>query len=136
MVEELTGTARKIYYYILRKGRPATPKEIQRDLNISTISLVKYHLQKLQEAGLIKETDKGYIVVKVIDEDYTRMLNLVLPKSFFFTSFFVSSLVLGVFFFIKGYYKADIIFLLVLTGVSAYLFLSDALKKWRKLYDK
>ncbi len=135
MVEELTGTSKKIYYYMLRKARPITPKEIQRELNISTISLVKYHLQKLQEAGLIKETDKGYVVVKVLD-DYAKMRNIVLPKSFFFASFFTSSLGLGIYFFIKGDYKADALYLLLLLGISIYLFVNDTLKKWKKLLQE
>ncbi|MEM4911756.1 MAG: winged helix-turn-helix domain-containing protein, partial [Metallosphaera sp.] len=84
--EELIGTSKRIYYYLLRQNKPVTARQIQRDLNISSISVVNYHLKKLLEKGLVEETENGYIVKKIVDKNLVRVKSLILPKSAFFAS--------------------------------------------------
>ncbi|MCH4815415.1 MAG: winged helix-turn-helix domain-containing protein [Saccharolobus sp.] len=132
MEEELTGTARKIYIYLLRQKRPVGIRKIQKDLNLSSPSIVSYHIKKLIEDGLVKEVDEGYIVTKVILEDYVRFRSAIVPRSIFLTSFLVSSLVILIYLIISHPFSADIFSLVVvfiITVISVY----DVTRKYKKL---
>ncbi|AEB94362.1 winged helix-turn-helix domain-containing protein [Metallosphaera cuprina] len=72
-MESLTGTRRKIYYYLMKQRGPVPLRRIQRELDLSSPSLALYHLKKLEENGLVKETEEGYIVAKIVLEDYIRV---------------------------------------------------------------
>lgn len=45
-----------IVEYVARHGYPPTMREIQRELEISSISVVAYHLDALQAAGYLRRT--------------------------------------------------------------------------------
>ncbi len=130
---ELSGTTLKIYNYMIKQKKPVKLTKIQRDLNMSSKSLVHYHLKKLIEEGLVKEVDDGYMVSKVVLEDYIRIRSMILPSSIFLASFFVSSLVL--FILISLFYpdsNAGSVFAgLVIATASAY-FVRDVMRKIRR----
>ncbi|QGA53432.1 ArsR family transcriptional regulator [Sulfolobus sp. E5-1-F] len=132
MEEELTGTARKIYLYLLRQKRPVGIRKIQKDLNLSSPSIVSYHIKKLIDDGLVKEVDEGYIVTKVILEDYVRFRSAVVPRSVFLTSFLVSSLVILIYLIINHPFSADI-FSLVVVFIITIISVYDVARKYKKL---
>ncbi|ACR40714.1 winged helix-turn-helix domain-containing protein [Saccharolobus islandicus] len=132
MEEELTGTARKIYLYLLRQKRPVGIRKIQKDLNLSSPSVVSYHIKKLIEDGLVKEVDEGYIVTKVILEDYIRFRSALVPRSIFLTSFLVSSLVILIYLIISHPFSADI-FSLVIVFIITIISVYDVTRKYKKL---
>jgi len=128
----LTGTARKIYLYLLRQKRPVGIRKIQKDLNLSSPSVVSYHIKKLIEDGLVKEVDEGYIVTKVILEDYIRFRSALVPRSIFLTSFLVSSLVILIYLIISHPFSADI-FSLVVVFIITIISVYDVTRKYKKL---
>ncbi|AKA72532.1 ArsR family transcriptional regulator [Saccharolobus solfataricus] len=132
MEEELTGTAKRIYLYLLRQRRPVGIRKIQKDLNLSSPSIVSYHIKKLIEDGLVKEVDEGYIVTKVILEDYVRFRSALIPRSVFLTSFLASSLIILIYLIISHPFSADIfslIIIFIITMISVY----DVGRKYKKL---
>ncbi|MEM0091789.1 MAG: winged helix-turn-helix domain-containing protein [Saccharolobus sp.] len=132
MGEELTGTSKRIYYYLIKQKKPVGIRKIQKDLNLSSPSIVSYHLKKLMEEGLVKEVEDGYIVTKVIIEDYIKLKNTIIPRSVFLASFFVSSFFISIYLTIYHPFSATIFSLVVLFIVSV-LFIYDIVKKYRKL---
>ncbi len=128
----MTGTARKIYLYLLRQKRPVGIRKIQKDLNLSSPSVVSYHIKKLIEDGLVKEVDEGYIVTKVILEDYIRFRSALVPRSIFLTSFLVSSLVILIYLIISHPFSADI-FSLVIVFIITIISVYDVTRKYKKL---
>ncbi len=128
----MTGTARKIYLYLLRQKRPVGIRKIQKDLNLSSPSVVSYHIKKLIEDGLVKEVDEGYIVTKVILEDYIRFRSALVPRSIFLTSFLVSSLVILIYLIISHPFSADI-FSLVVVFIITIISVYDVTRKYKKL---
>jgi len=130
--EELVGTSRRIYYYLLRQNRPITARQIQRDLNISSISVVNYHLKKLLEKGLVEETERGYIIKKVIDKNLIKLRSLILPKSAFFASFFITSLIISLTLLSQNI-KIQQVYMFLVILIAASYFLYDTIKKWRDL---
>jgi len=57
--KRVSGTAWDIYLYILTSDKPAGIREIWRALNLSSPSLVQYHVNKLLEMKLIEPTSDG-----------------------------------------------------------------------------
>lgn len=47
-----------IVAYVARHGYPPTLREIQRELEISSISVVAHHLDALQDAGYLRRSPK------------------------------------------------------------------------------
>ncbi|BBD72311.1 hypothetical protein HS1genome_0700 [Sulfodiicoccus acidiphilus] len=130
-MEELTGTRLKIYYFLLSQGKPMSLRKIQRELNISSPSVVQYHIKRLMEMGLVSETDEGYVVSKVILEDYVRIRSSLLPKSLFLSSFFVTSLIIGILLWRET--EIALSYSLSVIGVAAAITIIDFMKKRRKV---
>ncbi|MHB8567247.1 MAG: helix-turn-helix domain-containing protein [Nitrososphaerales archaeon] len=55
----LTGTTLRVYRYLYRAGRPCGIHDIQRGLGLSSSSVALYHVRKLLDAGLIRESDRA-----------------------------------------------------------------------------
>jgi predicted transcriptional regulator len=133
-VTELGGTTLKIYNYMLKQKRPVKLTKIQRDLNISSKSLVHYHLKKLVEEGLVKEVDEGYVVSKVVLEDYIKIRSMILPYSIFLASFFVTSLVIFVLLsLIYPESQAGGFFAGITITAASFYFVRDVFKKMKRV---
>ncbi|MEL9969535.1 MAG: helix-turn-helix domain-containing protein [Metallosphaera sp.] len=131
-MESLTGTRRKIYYYLMKQRGPVPLRRIQRELDLSSPSLALYHLKKLEENGLVKETEEGYIVAKIVLEDYIRVKNFLIPRSAFFASFFVASIILlWVINFINPY--SVTLFSSIVIAIPASIFIIDVVKKYSEI---
>ena len=104
--------------HIFHKGkdRPAGIREIQRELNFSSPTLAKYHLEKLQELGLVKQNEDGsYSLVKEVKVDvlepFVKLGSFIIPRlvgyavmvSILFAYFVVSVLPSGNLEFIEFY---------------------------------
>jgi Bacterial regulatory protein, arsR family. len=129
-VEDLSGTRLKIYYFLLSQGKPMSLRKIQRELNISSPSVVQYHIKRLMEMGLVSETDQGYVVSKVVLEDYVRIRSSLLPKSIFMASFFITSLIILLI--LRNSLDVAFVYSILVIGVAAVFSISDFLKKRAK----
>jgi hypothetical protein len=90
----LTGNTLKVYRYAIKQGKPIGVREVQRALKLSSPTLAAYHLSKLEEAGLLKQTTEGYVVEKLVLENFIRLRQFLLPKySFYFAAFATAILV-------------------------------------------
>ena len=91
---ELDGTTLRVYLLLLSSGRGMSPREVMRELRLSSPSVAYYHLKKLEELGLVKKFDDGYRVVKKV-----RLSNIVvigrrvIPRMLFFASIFIGMLI-------------------------------------------
>jgi hypothetical protein len=95
---ELKGTTLRVYWVLLRKGAEGTgPREVMRELGLSSPSVAVYHLEKLRNLGLADKTESGsYSVreeVKVeVFSDYVRVVGLMLPRYLFYSVLFTTML--------------------------------------------
>ena len=78
----------KVYKFVLKKGSPVGIREIQRSLNLSSPTLALYHINKLEEAGLVKKHLNGYVADKIVLENLIRLKRTLIPRHFFYTVFF------------------------------------------------
>ncbi|QKQ99604.1 winged helix-turn-helix transcriptional regulator [Metallosphaera tengchongensis] len=131
-MESLTGTRRKIYYYLMKQNGPVPLRRIQRELDLSSPSLVLYHLKKLEENGLVKETTEGYVVTKVILADYIKVFNVLVPRSAFLVSFLIASLaLLWIINLINPYVVS--LFASVVIAIPTGIFIVDVVKKYNEI---
>jgi len=90
----LRGLTLKVYKVVLRSDKPIGIREVQRALNLSSPTLALYHVNKLEEAGLIKKELNGYVADRVILENLVRFRRILIPRNLFYTIFLTSSLVM------------------------------------------
>jgi len=96
---ELKGTTLRVYWMLLKKGSEgAGPREVQRELEMSSPSVAAYHLEKLKGLGLASKNPSGsYMAVKEIDAevltDYVRVVGMMLPRYLFYSVLFTTMLV-------------------------------------------
>lgn len=96
---ELKGTTLRVYWAVLKKGSGgAGPREIMRELELSSPSVAVYHLEKLKNLGLVEKAESGsYTVreqVKVeVFSDYVRVVGMMLPRYLFYSVLFTTMLV-------------------------------------------
>ena|GEM_PF-2299551 len=87
----LTGTTRRIYGYLLESpDAQSGVREIARKLNIKHPSVVLYHLQKLEELGLVSHTGTGaYYLTKEVKVGvlrlFFRLRGLLFPRLFLYS---------------------------------------------------
>jgi len=94
----LRGLTLKVYKFILSNDKPVGIREVQRALNLSSPTLALYHMNKLEETGFIKKELNGYVADRIVLENFVRLRRVLIPRNFFYTVFFVTSLIfLGVF---------------------------------------
>jgi DNA-binding Lrp family transcriptional regulator len=89
----LRGLTLKVYKFILKNDRPVGIREVQRALGLSSPTLALYHINKLEEAGLVKKELNGYVADRIILRNLIRFRKVLIPRNFFYTVFFVTSLV-------------------------------------------
>ena len=89
----LRGLTLKVYKFILKNDRPVGIREVQRALGLSSPTLALYHINKLEEAGLVKKELNGHVADRIILRNLIRFRKVLIPRNFFYTVFFVTSLV-------------------------------------------
>ena len=95
IISSLTGTALRVFVYAVKKVKEIGVRETQRDLGLKTASHAQYHLQRLEQIGLLKQTknNKYYL-----EEEYENLRSLklgILTEIYVFKGWLIPSL--GVF---------------------------------------
>jgi DNA-binding Lrp family transcriptional regulator len=116
----LRGLTLRVYRFILKNDKPVGIREVQRSLNLSSPTLALYHINKLEEAGLIKKELNGYVADRIILENVVRLRRVLIPRNFFYTAFLLASLVMLAVFFRPPTLTRDYVFSLgVVTFATA-----------------
>jgi len=94
---ELKGTTLRVYWALLKKGS-AGPREIMRELHLSSPSVASYHLEKLANLGLVKKEVGGeYVISKEVKVElfsqFIRVAGIALPRYFFYSVLFTTMLI-------------------------------------------
>ena len=114
---KLKGTTLRVYWHLLRSGKPTTIRHLQRDLSFSSPSVASYHLEKLMDLGLVKKVRGDYELKKTVSleavSSFVRISHLMIPRYMFYTTFFFTLLIV----FMVGYVGS-----LSLQGVFALVF--------------
>lgn len=115
---KLKGTTLRVYWHLLRSGKPTTIRRLQRELGFSSPSVASYHLEKLMDMDLVEKDVRGdYKLQKTVSleamSSFVRISHLMIPRYIFYTTFFFTLLIV----FIVGYASS-----LSIQGVFALVF--------------
>jgi len=90
---ELHGKAWKVYWLLLKTGRPMSVREVQKALHFSSPSLAEHHLERLRDLGLVQKQDVGghYFLVGEVKigvlRHFVKLGRLLFPRYFFYAVF-------------------------------------------------
>lgn len=118
----LTGNTAQVYRYAVKQRKPIGVREVQRALKLSSPTLAAYHLDKLEEAGLLKQTSDGYVVEKMVLENFIRLRRLLLPKHLFYFTVFATAIVFQIVLFRPTELTREYVFATAMLFVAAAYF--------------
>ncbi|MEM2098292.1 MAG: hypothetical protein QXU99_00890 [Candidatus Bathyarchaeia archaeon] len=131
----LKGKAWKVYWFLLKKGQPATTREVQRALHFSSPSVANHHLEQLRELGLVQKQDVGghYVLVNEVKigvlRHYVKLGRLLFPRYFFYAVFSTIFYVAYLLFAGVGLARENL-FLTVFGAVVCVIFWYEAYRVW------
>jgi predicted DNA-binding transcriptional regulator len=128
----LRGLTLRVYHFVLKNKKETGIREVQRALKLSSPTLAVYHLEKLENAGLIKKGMMGYVVDRVYLRNLVRLRRLLVPRYFFYALFFSLAVVVELVFFRPTVLSRDYVFALVVTCAAAVAFVYETVKAWVK----
>lgn len=127
----LQGKTLQVYRFITRQHEPARVREIQRSLGFSSPSLVLYHLEKLKDAGLIKEEGIGYVADKVLLKNLVRFRSTLIPRYFFYFLFFTLGTILELTLLRPPIVTREYLIAVMFTSAAAIAFGIETYSYWR-----
>ncbi len=133
MEYELRGKTMKVYLYLLKYGKAAGVREIQKELGFSSPSVAFHHLDKLVKLGVVeKDNYERYVLLKKVDsgilQAFVSIGGLNLPRLGFYAAFF-TTIALAYLFANRGY--LDLYALIGTLGGSA-IFWYETWRVWRR----
>jgi hypothetical protein len=130
---EMRGKTLQVYLYLLKHGRAAGVREVQKELGFSSPSVAFHHLDKLVGLGILeKDPYERYVLVKKVDagilHSFVNIRGLALPRLGFYAAFFST---VAVAYFITNRDFLDL-YALVGTLGGALVFWYEAWRAWRR----
>ena len=132
----LRGKAWKVYWYLLKNGRPTSVREVQRALRFSSPSVAHHHLEQLRELGLVRKNEAGgdYSLVSEVKigilRHFVKFGRLMFPRHFFYavfsTIFYAAYLTL----FMHGLSRENL-FIAIFGAAVSMIFWYEAYRVWR-----
>ena len=138
--QEIEGTTLNVYSYVVKKGKPVGPREVMRETNLSSPSVAYWHLQKLENSGLLEKNPAGEYIIKekTSISGYIWIGRNLVPRLICYSLFFlgilvIETLIVFVQFFWIGQNPNLILFYLIATNAIAFsLFLLEGLSLRKK----
>ena len=131
----LRGKAWKVYWYLLKNGKPVSVREVQRALHFSSPSIANHHLEQLRELGLVQKQEVGghYVLVSEVKigvvRHFVKLGKLLFPRYFFYALFstvFYAAYLLVLF---DGFTR-DNLFIVSFGAIVCAIFWYEAYRVW------
>ena len=133
---ELRGKAWRVYWLLLKTGRPVSVREVQRALHYSSPSVAQHHLEQLRSLGLVDKQNVGgdYVLIGEVKigvlRHFVKLGRLLFPRYFFYavfsTTFYLAYLTLLV-----QTWTRENIFIALFGAAVTIIFWIEALRIWR-----
>jgi len=132
----LRGKAWKVYWFLLKNGRPMSVREVQRALHFSSPSVAHHHLEQLRELGLVCKHDMGgdYSLVSEVKigvlKHFVKLGKLLFPRYFFYAVFSTTFYIAYLATLMQSFTRENLFITIFGAAVSA-IFWYEALRVWR-----
>jgi len=131
----LRGKAWKVYWFLLKTGRPVGVREVQRALHFSSPSVANHHLEQLRELGLVQKQEIGghYLLVSEVKigvlRHYVKLGKLLFPRYFFYAVFSTVFYVAYLLFLFQGFTRENL-FIVSFGAIVCAVFWYEAYRVW------
>ena len=131
----LRGKAWKVYWFLLKTGKPVSVREVQRALHFSSPSVANHHLEQLRELGLVQKQEIGghYLLVSEVKigvlRHYVKLGKLLFPRYFFYAVFSTVFYVAYLLFLFQGFTRENL-FIISFGAIVCAVFWYEAYRVW------
>jgi hypothetical protein len=131
----LRGKAWRVYWLLLKEGKPVGVREVQRALHFSSPSIAFHHLEQLRELGLVQKQEIGghYSLVGEVKigvlRHYVKLGKLLFPRYFFYALFTTMFYILYLTILFSGFTQ-DNLFILSFGAIVCAIFWYEAYRVW------
>jgi hypothetical protein len=122
----------KVYHLLLKEGKPLSIRAVQRKLNLSSPSLASYHLNKLEDVGLVRQTPNGYVVDSVLLGDLIRIKSMFIPRFVFYACFFFFVLMVELTIYKPPQPTTEYVFHVLVSLLATLLFIHESIRIWSR----
>jgi len=132
----LKGKAWKVYWLLLKSGRPMSVREVQKALRFSSPSVAQHHLEQLRQLGLVQRQDVGgtYSLVSEVKigvlRHFVKLGRLMFPRYFFYAVFSTVSYIVYLVMLLQSFTRESL-FITFFGAIVSALFWYEALRVWR-----
>jgi DNA-binding Lrp family transcriptional regulator len=117
---------------MLKANKPLGIREIQRELNLSSPSIVQYHLSKLEHEGLVKKESGNYVVNRVLLNSCIKISRFVIPRYLFYSVFMAVLLFSELTIFKPEIFSREYYFYVAVTVIALLIFCYETIRVWVK----
>jgi DNA-binding transcriptional ArsR family regulator len=131
----LRGKDWKVYWLLLKNGRPMSVREVQRILRFSSPSVAQHHLEQLRELGLVEKQDVGgsYSLVSEVKigvlRHFVKLGKMIFPRYFFYALFSTTFYVAYIAVLMHGLTRENL-FILSFGAIVTTIFWYEAARVW------
>ena len=132
----LRGKAWRVYWVLLKTGRPMSVREVQRALHFSSPSVAQHHLEQLRELGLVSKQEVGghYSLVGEVKigvlRHFVKLGRLLFPRYFFYAVFSTTFYVAYLAMLVQSLTRENL-FIIVFGAVVSAIFWYETVRVWR-----
>ena len=135
IASELTGNTLRVYWAILKsESHIVGVREIQRTLNFSSPALASYHLNKLEQLGLVEKEHGDYRLkreVKVgVLKQFTKIGTIMLPRYLLYATMF--TVLLAYYITQIGQINFHSLFALIFGALSTTILWYETIRVWKQ----
>ena len=131
----LRGKAWKVYWLLLKTGRPMSVREVQKALHFSSPSVAQHHLEQLRELGLVQKQNIGshYLLINEVKigvlRHFVKLGRIMFPRYFFYAMFSTTFYIIYLLSLMQGFTRESLFIILFGAIVSA-IFWYEAVRIW------
>ena len=132
----LRGKAWKVYWLLLKTGKPMSVREVQRSLHFSSPSVANHHLEQLCDLDLVQKQDVGgqYALVGEVKigvlKHYIKLGKLLFPRYFFYAVFCTVFYLAFILFLAQDLVIRENLFILFFGAIVCTIFWYEAYRIW------
>ena len=131
----LRGKAWKVYWLLLKSGRPMSVREVQKALHFSSPSVAQHHLEQLRELGLVQKQDVGghYSLVSEVKigvlRHFAKLGRILFPRYFFYALFSTTFYLIYLLLLMQGFTRENL-FIIIFGAIASAIFWYEAIRVW------
>jgi predicted DNA-binding transcriptional regulator len=133
---KLRGKAWKVYWLLLKNGRPMSVREVERALRFSSPSVANHHLEQLRQLGLVQRQKIGgnYTLVSEVKigvlRHFVKLGRLMFPRYFFYAIFSSIFYIAYLTILLHGITRENL-FIISFGAIVTFIFWYEAIRFWR-----